>query len=147
MLIAKFWQGSLFDSIQALGRKRASMGCLKVIIANRATPNTSGPSVSTLKTFRPMENDVDDLKAAVADFLAYAGADKSYPFNRLQRLFDEQRAKARNQDDRDYWKFLSDKLATLLVRSRECLDSDEPCPLCNGSGFPGTTERNCPRCS
>lgn len=33
----------------------------------------------------------------------------------------------------------------------ELLPLDQPadghCPLCNGSGFPGTTERNCPNCS
>lgn len=24
---------------------------------------------------------------------------------------------------------------------------ETPCDLCNGTGFPGTTERNCPQCS
>lgn len=31
--------------------------------------------------------------------------------------------------------------------ANKCDRGESPCDLCNGTGFPGTTERSCPQCS
>lgn len=48
--------------------------------------------------------------AALDEFLKYAGVAERYPFNRLVQLLDEQGQKCSNQDDRDYWRFVKEKL-------------------------------------
>lgn len=41
---------------------------------------------------------------------------------------------------------LSDERIAEIVAYATGQPDEGPCPLCNGSGFPGTTERNCPEC-
>lgn len=47
--------------------------------------------------------------------LAYAGIGQKYPFDRLGQLLEAERAKCRNDDDRDYWTFLLEKLRVALA--------------------------------
>lgn len=56
---------------------------------------------------------VAELEAAMAscrDALRYGGVGEPYPFDRLSQLLDYERAKCGNQDDRDYWRYLAEKL-------------------------------------
>lgn len=54
--------------------------------------------------------------AALDDFLAYAGVTEGYPFSRLVQLIREERTKCRNQDNRDYWRYVEEKLMALASR-------------------------------
>jgi hypothetical protein len=58
------------------------------------------------------------MEVAVADFVEYAGAGYARPFNRLELLLEAERVKCRNQDDRDYWRFLGEKLTALRASLR-----------------------------
>ena len=47
--------------------------------------------------------------------LKYAGVGEPYPHNRLVRLIQDERAKCRNKDDRDYWRHVEESLTAALA--------------------------------
>lgn len=59
-------------------------------------------------------NDEMALYKAVSDFLSYSGVTSEYPHDRIIRLLKDERAKCHNQDDRDYWRIVEEKLRALV---------------------------------
>ncbi len=53
-------------------------------------------------------------EAEMQEALKYAGFGEPYPFDRLPQLIGDRQAQCRNQDDRDYWRFVGEKLTALL---------------------------------
>lgn len=65
------------------------------------------------------------LRARIADledFLSYSGASAKYPYNRLPMLLREQGQRCRNQNDRDYWRFVEEKLLKLVQDNAALLE-------------------------
>lgn len=76
-------------------------------------------AATACKRFAEVSAELADLRAAAADALKYAGFGEAYPFDRLPQLIRDQRTKCRNDDDRDYWRFVEEQLAALLARTPE----------------------------
>lgn len=79
-----------------------------------AAVNAVAPLLDSEAALRERAEAAEAKLAAIRKAFAYGGYGDAYPFDRLRRLIQNERAKCRNQDDRDYWMYLEQKFDAAL---------------------------------